>query len=82
MAVAILVMIIVSIFAVGIGILSFQPAVFELAWNNSFWDDPTINDDILFFRDAMYNASLAIPIFMIAIIVLWAYLTTNRRAEL
>jgi len=75
-------MIIVSIFAVGIAILSFQPAVFSLAYNTSFWDDPNINDDIAFFRDAMYNASIAIPIFMIAVIALWAYLTTNRRAEL
>jgi hypothetical protein len=81
MAVAIIVMVIVSIFAVGMAILSFQPAVFELAFKTSFFEDGIANQRIQIFRDVMYNASLAIPIFMIAVIIIWGYLSANRRAE-
>lgn len=82
MAVAIIVMVIISIFAVGIAVLSFQPAVFNLAFDVSFFKDGVANQRIQIFRDVMYNASLAIPIFMIAVIIVWGYLSANRRAEI
>jgi len=74
---------IIAIFSVGIAILSFQPAVRSLGYDTSFWNATSTqsNADIIFFRDTMYNASLAIPIFMIAIIAIWAFLSSNRRAE-
>ncbi|MGI0021512.1 MAG: hypothetical protein ACRD9Q_01505 [Nitrososphaeraceae archaeon] len=63
--------------------MSFQPAVQSLAYESSFWNSTSTleNADIVFFRDTMYNASLAIPIFMLAIIAIWAFLSANRRAD-
>ena len=74
---------IIAIFSVGIAVLSFQPAVRSLGYDTTFWNstDTLDNPDIIFFRDTMYNASLAIPIFMLAIIAIWAFLSSNRRAE-
>jgi ABC-type uncharacterized transport system permease subunit len=83
LAAAIIVMIFISLFATGIAIFSFQPAVFNLGFQSSFWEDSNqVDQNILQFRDVLYNASLAIPIFMIAVLFVWGYLSSSRQSEI
>jgi len=83
MAVAIILLTIISIFAVGIAVLVFQPALFDLSYETNFWKDPSNVDVRLnIMRDTLYSGTIAIPIFMIGIVALWAYLAVNRRDDL
>lgn len=83
MAVTVIVLAIIAIFSTGIAILSFQPALFNLAYEIDFWAQTNeVNDDIKITRDTLYSASIAIPIFMVGIIVIWSYLAITRREEI
>lgn len=83
MAVAILVLVIISIFAVGIASITFQPAIFELAYESDFWEDSlNVDPRLQQLRDTLYNASIAIPVLMIGIIVVWALLAVSRRDDI
>lgn len=73
----------ISIFAVGIAVIVFQPAMFDLSFETNFWKDPTNPDPRLsIMRDSLYSGTIAIPVFMIGIIAIWAYLSVNRRDDL
>jgi|TARA_R100000655_G_scaffold107909_1_gene158992 hypothetical protein len=83
MAVTVIVLAIIAIFSTGIAILSFQPALYDLAYKIDFWENPAdVSQDILITRDTLYSASIAIPIFMVGIIVIWSYLAITRREEI
>lgn len=80
MAVAIVALSIVAFFGTGIAILTFQPAIFDLAFENQFWAEANeVDTDIRIMRDTLYNASLAVPMLMFGVIALWAILQTTRR---
>jgi uncharacterized membrane protein YdfJ with MMPL/SSD domain len=83
MAVAILVLVIISIFAVGISSITFQPAIFELAYESDFWEE-SINIDprLQQLRDTLYNASIALPALMIGVLVVWSLLAVSRRDDI
>ena len=50
---------------------------------NSFWDETNVVDtDLRIAKDTLYDATLAIPVFAIAAIGLWAYLSVNRNEDL
>jgi len=69
--------------AVGIAVLVFQQATYKLLIENSFWDETNVVDtDLRIAKDTLYDASLAIPVFAIAAIGLWAYLSVNRNEDL
>lgn len=89
MAVAIILLWVISIFSVGMAVLVFQPAIFDLAYNTTFWEQCssggaglTINTQLCVQRDSLYAGTIAIPIFGIAIASIWAYLAVNRRDDL
>ena len=82
MAVAIIVLSIISLFAVGIAMMTFQPAIFDLAYNNSFWEDSNnIDARLQILRDTLYGATIAIPAIMIGIVAVWALLSVSRRDD-
>jgi len=83
MAVAIIVLVIISVFAIGIAMITFQPAIFDLAYNNSFWEDNN-NVDIRLqqLRDTVYGATIAIPPIMLGVIAIWALLAVSRRDDI
>lgn len=84
MAVAIIVLVIISLFAVGIAMITFQPAIFDLAYNSSFWDEqenPQIATELRILRDTLYNATIALPVIMLGIIAIWALLSVSRRDD-
>jgi len=83
MAVAIILLAIISLFAVGIATLTFQQAAYQLLVENDFWDAGNIVDsDLRIAKDQLYDATIAIPIFAIGGIALWAYLSVNRNEDL
>ncbi len=83
MAVAIIVLSIISLFAVGIAMITFQPAIFDLAYNNSFWEDSNnIDVRLLVLRDTIYGATIAIPAIMVGVIAVWALLAVSRRDDI
>lgn len=89
MAVAIILLFVVSVFSVGMAIIVFQPAIFQLSYNTTFWEQCEgaglgieINTRLCIQRDSLYSGTIAIPIFMIAVAGIWAYLAVNRRDDL
>lgn len=82
MAVAIIVLAIISLFAVGMAMLSFQPAIYDLAYNNSFWEDSNnIDIRLLELRNSLYGATIAIPAIMVGVVAIWALLAVSRRDD-
>ena len=82
MAVAIIVLSIISLFAVGIAMITFQPAIFDLAYNNSFWEEQeNIDVRLLVLRDSMYGATIAVPALMVGVVAVWALLAVSRRDD-
>ena len=69
-------------FAVGIAMITFQPAIFDLAYNNSFWEDESnIDVRLLILRDSIYGATIAVPAIMVGVIAVWALLSVSRRDD-
>ena len=82
MAVAIVVLSIISMFAVGIAMITFQPAIFDLAYNNSFWEDESnVDIRLLILRDSIYGATIAVPAIMVGVVAVWALLAVSRRDD-
>lgn len=84
MAVAIIVLVIISLFAVGIAMITFQPAIYDLSYNSSFWDDqvnPNVAPELRILRDTLYNATIALPVMMLGVIAVWALLAVSRRED-
>jgi len=77
LAVAIIILAVLSVFAVGIAMIVFMPVMHDLAFEQAIWD--TAPQDAKIVRNTIYNAALAMPIFMIGAIILWAYLSVTRR---
>ncbi len=64
-------------------IITFQPALFDLAYNNPFFEDTNIvSADILIMRDTLYSATIAVPAVVLGVVALWAYLAVQRRDDL
>lgn len=83
MAVAIIVLVIISVFAIGIAMITFQPAIFDLAYNNSFWaDDNNVDVRLQQLRDTIYGATIAIPPIMLGVVAIWALLAVSRRDDI
>ena len=62
--------------------ITFQPAIFDLAYNNSFWaDSNNIDARLQILRDTLYGATIAIPAIMIGIVAVWALLSVSRRDD-
>ncbi len=69
-------------FAVGIAMITFQPAIFDLAYNNSFWEDESnVDVRLLILRDSIYGATIAIPAIMVGVVAVWALLAVSRRDD-
>lgn len=82
MAVAIIVLVIISLFAVGMAMITFQPALFDLAYRNSYWENPNVPIELQQLRDTLYNATIAIPVLMLGVIAVWALLAVSRRDDI
>jgi hypothetical protein len=89
MGVAVIILAIIAISAVSIAIIVFQPAMYELAYTTSFWKGcngtPSIEPvavDLCIWRDSLYSATVAIPIFGLGVIAIYSYLAVNRRDDL
>lgn len=87
MAVAIILLFVISLFSVGIAIIVFQPAMFTLSYETTFWKQcdteagVSVDERLCILRDSLYSGTIAIPIFMVAIAGVWAYLAVNRRDD-
>ena len=67
-----------AIFLTGFASIIFMPLMFELAFENDYWDSaPT---EQLVIRDNIYNIFLLLPAFLIGAIILWAYLNSVRKS--
>lgn len=83
MAVAVILLTIISLFAIGMAVNVFQPAVYDLFYQNTFWsEDNVVDQDLRIAKDTLYNATIAIPVFGIGALALWAYLSLNRNEDL
>jgi len=50
---------------------------------NEFWDETNVVDtNLRIAKDQLYDATIAIPVFAIAAVGLWAYLSINRNEDL
>lgn len=95
MSVAVIILGILSIVAVGYAAIVFQPAVWEVAIANPFfcsnYDENShrcittaadVDPNLLLMRNSLYNISIALPIAAgIGVIMLWGYLSISRRAD-
>jgi len=68
---------IISVFAIGISMVAFMPAVWDLYYNQDLWQDAP--SEALAVRDNVYATFMALPLFMIGAVFLWAYMATARR---
>ena len=68
---------IIAVFAVGIAMVGFMPAVYELYYNQDLWN--TAPAEALAVRDNVYATFLSLPLFMIGSILLWSYISTSRK---
>jgi hypothetical protein len=78
-AVAIIILAMLSIFAVGIAEIVFLPVMHKLAYEQDVWNSTQTDPKAKADRDIIYNSALSLPIFMIGAIVLWTYLAVSRR---
>ena len=76
MAVNVILRAVVSIFAIGIAMVAFMPAVYDLYYNQSLWDEAPA--EAIQVRDNLYATFLALPLFMIGAVFLWSYISTSR----
>lgn len=81
MAVAVIALTIISIFAVGMAVIVFQPALYNLTYQNEFWDSG-VDPDLLIARETLYSSTIAIPVIALGAVSLWAYLSISRRDDL
>lgn len=77
MAINIILRSIISVFAIGISMVAFMPAVWDLYYNQDLWKDAPA--EALAVRDNVYATFMALPLFMIGAVFLWAYMATARR---
>jgi hypothetical protein len=68
---------IVSVFAVGIAMVAFMPAVWDLYYNQDLW--VSAPSEALSVRDNVYATFLSLPLFMIGAILLWSYMSATRK---
>ena len=68
---------IIAVFAVGIAMVGFMPAVWELYYNQDLWN--TAPAEALAVRDNVYATFLSLPLFMIGSILLWSYISTSHK---
>ena len=67
----------VAVFAVGIAMIAFMPAVYELYYSQTLWDSAPAESRQV--RDNIYATFLALPLFMIGAIFIWSYISTSRK---
>ena len=67
----------VAVFAVGIAMIAFMPAIYELSYSQTLWDSAP--SEALQVRDNIYSTFLALPLLMIGAIFLWSYISTSRK---
>jgi hypothetical protein len=77
MAINIILRGIISVFAIGIAMVAFMPAVWDLYYNQDLWEDAPA--EALATRDNIYATFMALPLFMIGAVFLWAYMSTTWR---
>lgn len=77
MAINIILRGIISVFAIGIAMVAFMPAVWDLYYNQDLWINAPA--EALATRDNIYATFMALPLFMIGAVFLWAYMSTTRR---
>ena len=68
---------IVSIFAIGIAMVAFMPAVYDLYYNQVLWQ--TAPSEALAVRDNVYATFLALPLMMIGAVFLWSYMSATGK---
>lgn len=81
MAVAIILIAVLACFVTGIAFIVFMPILHKLAYEDPVWSNPNTDPKALSDRDIIYNATLALPIFMLGAIILWAFLAVSRQDQ-
>jgi len=79
MAIAVMINAGISIFAVGMMSLLFMPMMYDLAYEQDYWN--TAPTDQLIIRDNLYSIFLILPAFLIGAIILWAYKAVTRNTQ-
>jgi hypothetical protein len=65
------------VFAIGIAMVAFMPAVYELYYNQDLWLDAPV--EAIRARDNVYATFLSLPLFMIGAVFLWSYISVSRK---
>lgn len=66
-----------SIFVTGFASMVFMPMMYELAFENPYWNSAPAEQLVI--RDNIYSIFLLLPAFLIGAIILWAYLNATRK---
>ena len=82
MAVAVIVLLIISIFAVSVAIFSFQPAAYQLTYKTPYWQSGNVHPEMSFAQNTIYEGTIWLPIIAIAIAGIWAFLSISRRDDI
>jgi hypothetical protein len=89
LSVSVIILAVIAVSAASIDIIVFQPAMFELAYETSFWEGcdgnpqiETVHVDLCIWRDSLYSATIAIPIFALGVIAVYSYLAMSRGNDL
>ena len=77
MALNIILRAVISIFGIGIALVAFMPAVWDLYYNQDLWINAPA--EALASRDNIYATFMALPVFMIGSVFLWSYMSISRR---
>jgi len=67
----------ISIFGIGIAMVAFMPAVWDLYYSQDLWINAPA--EALSTRDNIYATFMAIPLFMIGAVLIWSYMSVTRR---
>ncbi|SVC86906.1 uncharacterized protein METZ01_LOCUS339760 [marine metagenome] len=77
MAINIIIRTVIAIFSIGLGFMIGMPIMYELAYNASWWDNA--NSQSLVLRDNLYSIFMLMPLILISVVVLWAYMAATRK---
>ncbi len=66
-----------AIFVTGFASMVFMPLMYELSFQNDYWDTAPTNQLVI--RDNIYNIFLLLPAFLIGSVILWAYINSTRK---
>lgn len=67
----------ISLFAIGIAVIAFSPAIWDLYYREELWLN--VPSQGLAIRDNIYAIYQVLPLFMAGAVLLWIYLNSSKK---